>query len=129
MKTRTLAVLAFLSGALLPVAAQAQTAAFTGGPTLAAARVAVANPAADAVAAPVRVRLVPAAAARGLSKGAKLMILGGAVLITGAIIGDDFGTVMMVAGGGLAIWGLYLYLDRPLESDVFGPPALSPLSP
>lgn len=45
-----------------------------------------------------------------------LMIVGGAAFIAGAIIGDDAGTVMMVAGAGVGLYGLYLYLREPSGS-------------
>ena len=47
----------------------------------------------------------------GLSQ--TLMIVGGAAFVAGAIIGDDAGTVMMVAGAGVGLYGLYLYLRQP----------------
>lgn len=47
----------------------------------------------------------------GLSQ--TLMIVGGAALLTGAIIGDDAGTVLMVAGAGVGLYGLYLFLREP----------------
>lgn len=49
--------------------------------------------------------------ARG--SGVGLMILGGAALITGAIIGDTPGTIIMVGGAVVGLYGLYVYLDRP----------------
>jgi hypothetical protein len=49
--------------------------------------------------------------ARG--SGVGLMILGGAALITGAIIGDTPGTIIMVGGAIVGLYGLYVYLDRP----------------
>ncbi|HET7623133.1 MAG TPA: hypothetical protein VFK39_14605 [Gemmatimonadaceae bacterium] len=50
----------------------------------------------------------------GLSQ--TLMIVGGAAFVAGAIIGDDAGTVMMVAGAGVGLYGLYLYLHKPSTS-------------
>lgn len=47
----------------------------------------------------------------GLSQGQVLMIVGGAALLTGAIIGDDAGTLIMIGGAGIGLWGLYLYLQ------------------
>lgn len=49
--------------------------------------------------------------ARG--SGVGLMILGGAALITGAIVGDTPGTIIMVGGAIVGLYGLYVYLDRP----------------
>ncbi len=45
--------------------------------------------------------------------GVGLMILGGAALITGAIIGGTPGTIIAVGGAGVGLYGLYVYLDRP----------------
>jgi hypothetical protein len=42
-----------------------------------------------------------------------LMIVGGAAFLAGAIIGDDAGTVLMVGGAGVGLYGLYLYLRQP----------------
>jgi hypothetical protein len=47
------------------------------------------------------------------SSGVGLMILGGAALITGLIIGDDAGTVIAVGGAIIGLYGLYVYLGRP----------------
>ncbi len=48
-----------------------------------------------------------------LTNGEKLMVLGGAALITGAIIGDAPGTIIMIGGGAVLLYGLYLQLGRP----------------
>jgi hypothetical protein len=53
------------------------------------------------------------AARRPFGTSQTLMIVGGAAFIAGAIIGDDAGTVMMVAGAGVGLYGLYLYLRTP----------------
>lgn len=39
------------------------------------------------------------------------MIVGGAILLAGAIIGGDAGTIIMIGGAGIGIYGLYLYLQ------------------
>lgn len=39
-----------------------------------------------------------------------MMIVGGVALITGAIIGGDTGTIIMVGGGVLGLYGLWQYL-------------------
>jgi hypothetical protein len=41
------------------------------------------------------------------------MIVGGAAFLTGVLVGDDAGTVMMLAGAGVGLYGLYLYLREP----------------
>lgn len=38
-----------------------------------------------------------------------LMAAGATLLVAGAIIGDDAGTVVMVGGAGLLAWGVYLH--------------------
>ena len=57
-----------------------------------------------------------AAARRPFGLSQTLMIVGGAAFVAGAIIGDDAGTVMMVAGAGVGLYGLYLYLHEPSTS-------------
>jgi hypothetical protein len=49
----------------------------------------------------------------GLSRPAKLMIFGGAALLTGVLIGNDAGTVIAVGGAVVGLYGLYLYLNQP----------------
>lgn len=40
-----------------------------------------------------------------------MMIVGGAGLLAGAIIGKDAGTIVMLGGAGLGLWGLWKYLE------------------
>lgn len=40
-----------------------------------------------------------------------MMIVGGAGLIAGAIIGKEVGTIIMVGGAGFGLWGLWKYLE------------------
>jgi hypothetical protein len=49
--------------------------------------------------------------------GVPLMILGGAALITGVIIGDKAGTIIAVGGAIVGLYGLYVYLGRPSGMD------------
>jgi hypothetical protein len=51
----------------------------------------------------------PVAAAQ-FGRGETLMIVGGAALLAGLIIGDDAGTVIAVGGAIIGIYGLYIYL-------------------
>ena len=51
------------------------------------------------------------AAAAALGRGETLMIVGGAALLAGLIIGDDAGTVIAVGGAVVGLYGLYLYLQ------------------
>ena len=46
-----------------------------------------------------------------LRRSETLMIVGGAIFLAGAIIGDDAGTIIMIGGAGVGIYGLYLYLQ------------------
>ena len=55
-----------------------------------------------------------AALARPLRQSETLMIIGGGLFLTGAIIGDDAGTILMVGGVVTGLYGLYQYLqERP----------------
>ena len=51
------------------------------------------------------------AAAGSRQNGKVYMIVGGAAFLAGAIIGKDAGTIIMVGGAGIGIYGLYLYLQ------------------
>ena len=56
--------------------------------------------------------VVNAAAANAhLGQSRALMIVGGAALIAGAIIGGDPGTIIMVGGAVIGLYGLYQYLQ------------------
>ena len=46
------------------------------------------------------------------SRSETLMIIGGATFLAGAIIGDDAGTIVMVGGAAVGLYGLYLYLQQ-----------------
>jgi hypothetical protein len=48
---------------------------------------------------------------QGLGKSVALMIVGGAAIVTGAIIGGGPGALVAVAGAGVGLYGLYLYLQ------------------
>jgi len=45
------------------------------------------------------------------SQNVAMMIVGGAALVVGSVIGDDAGTIMMVGGGVVGLVGLYRYLQ------------------
>lgn len=79
------------------------------GPTVAAASVAVqALPASSADASAEAAAMQSRA---GLGQSRALMFVGLATLIAGAVIGGDAGTIIMVAGAGIGLWGLYQYLQ------------------
>lgn len=118
-RLRSLAsVAALLAASLLPAALHAQAATpapsaslqpaslASGVPTLAASRVAL-HPIAtvEPSAAPTLV------AQRSPRRGKTLMIVGGAMFIAGAIIGNDAGTIVMLGGAGIGLYGLYLYVQ------------------
>jgi hypothetical protein len=47
----------------------------------------------------------------GLSKSEALMVVGGAALIVGAVIGGDEGTIIMVGGAVIGLIGLWRWLQ------------------
>jgi hypothetical protein len=48
---------------------------------------------------------------RGANQSVALMIVGGAAVVLGALIGDDVGTVFMIGGAVALLIGLYQYLQ------------------
>lgn len=48
---------------------------------------------------------------RGQSRDVAMMIVGGAVMVAGALIGGDAGTIIMVGGGVVGVLGLWRYLQ------------------
>ena len=78
-----------------------------GGPTLTSASVALRTQPADQDR-----RELAASTSSGLTHGQVYMIVGGAAFIVGAIIGHEAGTIVMLGGAGVGIYGLYLYLDH-----------------
>lgn len=48
---------------------------------------------------------------RGTNQSVALMIVGGAAVVLGALIGDDVGTVFMIGGAVALLIGLYQYLQ------------------
>jgi hypothetical protein len=49
----------------------------------------------------------------GFGRAETYMIVGGAAFVAGLLIGDDAGTVVMVGGALMGLYGLYLYLQNP----------------
>lgn len=76
------------------------------GPTVAAARVAVSPDLRMDARVPSSLDL-----RQRLTRSESLMIIGGVVFLAGAIIGDDPGTIIMIGGAAVGIYGLYLYLQ------------------
>jgi len=55
---------------------------------------------------------VPAAVLRApSSQNVAMIVVGGAGLLVGAVVGGDAGTIIMIGGGGLGLLGLYRYLS------------------
>lgn len=81
-----------------------ETAPAPAGPTRDAATVAVRRPVTTDMAA-------PQPAARGHDRGTALMIVGGAAVLTGIVIGNGAGYAISVAGAVVGLYGLYLYLQ------------------
>ena len=75
----------------------------TTGPTLAAASVAVRHAESPVSSAPAR--------RAGYGQPVALMVVGGAALLTGLIIGNDAGTAIAVGGAVVGLVGLYQYLQ------------------
>ena len=44
------------------------------------------------------------------TRNVAMMIVGGAALIVGAVVGGDSGTIIMIGGGALGLYGLWNYL-------------------
>ena len=95
--------------AALPAAPQA--AREGAAPTLAGASVGVRSRSLAPDAA-VAGEAAEAAYRRAFSQSQVLMIVGGAAFLTGAIIGDDAGTIVMIGGAAVGLYGLYLYLQE-----------------
>ncbi len=75
----------------------------TAGPTLASASVAVRHAESPVTAAPAK--------RAGYGQPVALMVVGGAALLTGLIIGDDAGAAIAVGGAVVGLVGLYQYLQ------------------
>jgi hypothetical protein len=78
----------------------------TRGPTLESARLAATIPQS---AAPRELTAAPQK--MNLGQARALMIVGGAAILAGAIIGDDAGGIIMVGGAVIGLIGLYEYLQ------------------
>jgi hypothetical protein len=96
------------SQALAPRTPPADVSAPTrgGGPTVDAARAGVTQESSE------ELKVNSAAQRRrGLGQPIALMVVGGAALLAGLIIGDDAGTVIAVSGALIGLYGLYQYLQ------------------
>jgi hypothetical protein len=86
-----------------PAAVATPVAEPAAGPTLAAASVAVRHAESPVTTAPAR--------RGGYGQPVALMVVGGAALLTGLIIGDGAGTAIAVGGAVVGLVGLYQYLQ------------------
>ena len=74
------------------------------GPTVAALTVGVRNVVPATTAAPQR-------GSAGLGQNEALMIVGGAAILVGAVVGGDAGDIFMIGGAIVGLYGLYKYLQ------------------
>lgn len=89
------------------VTASTADSAVTAGPTLGNATVGVRHVDASASAA----NAAPAAARGGRSNGEALMIVGGAAVLVGIVVGNNAGYAISIAGAVIGLYGLYQYLQ------------------
>jgi hypothetical protein len=55
--------------------------------------------------------ITPLAAKKNMGQPVALMVVGGAAIILGAVIGGDAGTLFMIGGAVAGLFGLYQYLQ------------------
>ncbi|MEO5816489.1 MAG: hypothetical protein ABIT20_14545 [Gemmatimonadaceae bacterium] len=75
------------------------------GPTMETATVAAKNVSTETKEA------VPAAPGKYYDQGTKLMIVGGAAILTGIVVGGDAGHAISIVGAVVGLYGLYKYLQ------------------
>ena len=109
---------ALVLGLLAAQPARAQDIAASTAPAVTAPSVAPATsaaPAIDAAVVGVRHQASTETTAlpqrRGNAPGVALMIVGGAALLVGLVIGDDVGSAIAVGGAVVGLYGLYQYLQ------------------
>ncbi|HUF25597.1 MAG TPA: hypothetical protein VMM18_01350 [Gemmatimonadaceae bacterium] len=90
-----------------PSAPSAPTDSATAGPTVEAASIGfrTAPAAAEALES-------DALARQGFGRAETFMVVGGAAFVAGILIGDDVGTVVMLGGAVMGLYGLWLYLQQ-----------------
>ena len=74
------------------------------GPTMDAATVAVKNASSE-------LKAPAPAPGKYYDQGTKLMIVGGAAILTGIVVGGDAGHAISIAGAVIGLYGLYKYLE------------------
>jgi len=122
--SRTRTVSAAIAAVLFASPLVAQRVVDTPSAPIAAPSVAIAAPtpaitpslASTQAAAPVGVRVIAPTAPLApaptpqVGRNPAMMIVGGAMLLVGAVIGGDAGTLVMIGGGGIGLLGLWNYL-------------------
>jgi hypothetical protein len=102
--------ISFFALALIPAASGAQQSAqpLAKGPTLQAAAVGfrIAETKVDA-----STKVTAAQIRRGQGQDVALMVVGVGAMIVGALVGDTAGTIIIIGGAGMALYGLYNYLE------------------
>ena len=103
--------ISFCALALMPAASNAQQSKqiSTKGPTLQSAAVGFRVNEAK-VDASTKVTVAPIVR-RNQGQDVALMVVGVGAMIAGALIGDTAGTIIIIGGAGMALFGLYHYLE------------------
>jgi hypothetical protein len=105
--TRLRLALYLLVGACMPafsLAAQQPTPPMQGGPRLESVSAAMRNSVVE------RTDLRAQARSNSVGRPVALMVVGGAAIILGSVIGSDIGTLFAIGGAIALLYGLYLYL-------------------
>jgi len=93
--------------ALIPGAARAQSVEKSAkGPTLQAAAIGFHDARVNASAKSMSMQARPHA-----GQDVALMVVGAGAMIVGAIVGDTPGTIILIGGAAMALYGLYHYLE------------------
>ena len=123
MNVRSRAALLFMSALTLALRAPASAAqSLTETPIVPRVTVAPSSqpknvgPTMDALSVGVRVTVpattsAPQRSSAGLGQNEALMIVGGAAILVGAIVGGDAGDIFMIGGAIVGLYGLYKYLQ------------------
>ena len=98
-------VVSLLVSVAAPVSAQSLTDRAPEGPTIQAARAGITAPPATTPAANAAQELETPS-----RESAALMIVGGAALLAGLLIGDGAGTVLALSGALVGLYGLWMYV-------------------
>ena len=103
--------ISFFALALIPVASHAQQSAqpLPKGPTLQAAAVGFRV---NEVKVDASTKVTAAQVRRGAAgQDVALMVVGVGAMIVGALVGDTAGTIILIGGAAMALYGLYHYLE------------------